>query len=254
MNSRKTRIVLSEDIMENGIYSGLSRQVALEAQMDIISNNIANMNTPGYREQNMVFTEYLAKPKGIDDPLSMVLDYGQYQKTEAGPMRQTDNPLDVALQGKGWLGVQTAEGIRYTRAGNFQLNVNGELITGRGDLVAGEGGSAITIPPNAREIKIDEKGAVSTEEGQVGRLMVVEFENDQELEAKGNGLYATEAEPLPPDHTRVMQGLIEDSNVSPVLEMSRMIEVLRNYQATQRMLQNEHDRERTMIQRLTRSG
>ena len=240
--------------MENSIFIGLSRQVALQAQMDVVSNNIANMNTPGYRAQNMVFTEYISKPDGyrkVQEPLAMVLDYGHYQSMDPGPIRVTGNPLDVAIQGKGWMGVQTGEGIMYTRAGNFQMTVAGELVTGRGDLVAGEGGATITIPDDAKEIRIAEDGTVSTDQGPVGKIMVVEFANDQDLEAAGNGLYKTAAEPQPVADSRVMQGMIEDSNVQPVLEMTRMIDVLRAYQNTQRMLQSEHDRERTMIQRLS---
>lgn len=240
--------------MENSIYVGLSRQVALRAHMDIVANNVANMNTPGFRGQNMVFTEFLSKPDGyrkVQEPVSMVLDYGHYQNTAPGPMKQTGNPLDVALQGPGWLGVQTPEGVQYTRAGNFQMNVNGELVTGSGLLVAGEGGATITIPKDAREIRIAEDGTVSTDQGPVGRLMVVEFENDQFLEATGNGLYKTDQAANPVQNTRVMQGLLEGSNVQPVLEMTRMIDVLRSYQNTQRILQSEHDRERGMIQRLT---
>lgn len=240
--------------MENTIYAGLSRQMALQAQMDIVANNIANMSTPGYRGQNMVFTEYLSEPKGIEDPLSMVVDYGHYQNTAAGPIRQTGNPLDIALQGKGYFAVQTNEGQMYTRAGNFQINVNGELVTGAGHLVSGEGGGPIIVPQGARDIYVDENGAVATEEGEIGRLQIVEFENEQELEATGNGLYKTEAAALPADETRVMQGMLEDSNVTPILEMTRMIDVTRAYQSTQRMLQSEHERQRTMIQRLSRSS
>src|SRR5687768_13684666 len=103
--------------MENSILVGFSHQMALKQQMDTIANNVANMSTPGYRAQNMVFTEYLAKPKGIEHPLSMVMDYGQFQSTEAGPMQRTGNPLDVALEGPGYFGVQTPEGVMYTRAG-----------------------------------------------------------------------------------------------------------------------------------------
>ncbi len=240
--------------MENGIYTGLSRQVALQAQMDIVSNNIANMNTPGYRAQNMVFTEYLAKPNGyrkVQDPLSMVLDYGQYQNTEAGPIRETGNPLDVAVQGPGWMGIQTPQGVMYTRAGNFQMNANGELITGHGELVAGDGGSAIVIPPEVKEINITHDGTISTDQGVVGKLMLVEFDNDQDLEAAGNGLYKTAAAAKPAEKSMIVQGMVEQSNVQPVLEMTRMIDVLRAYQNTQRMLQSEHDRERNMIQRLS---
>lgn len=239
--------------MENSIYTGLSLQKALQAKMDIVANNIANISTPGYRGQNMVFTEYIAKTDNGDrlkDDLSMVLDYGQYQTTQPGPMRATGNPLDVALQGPGWMSVQTPQGLMYTRAGNFQINVNGELVTGNGMPVGGEGGGTITIPAGTREVKIAKDGSVSTEQGQVGRIGVFEFENEQDLEANGNGLYSTKAQANPAANTEVVQGMLEGSNVQPVVEMTRMIDVLRSYQNTQKMLQSEHERQRTMIQRL----
>lgn len=243
--------------MENSIYTGLSLQVALQAKMDVVANNIANLNTPGYRGQNMVFTEYLAKTDNGDKPkdnLSMVLDYGHYQNTQAGPMQMTANPLDAALQGPGWFGVQTPQGTMYTRAGNFQINVNGELVTGTGMLVSGEGGGTIIIPPEAKEVKIAKDGTVSTDAGEVGRIGVFEFANDQDLQATGNGLYKTAAQANPAEKTQVLQGMLEGSNVQPVLEMTRMIDVLRTYQNTQRILQNEHERERTMVQRMTRAS
>ena len=227
--------------------------------MDLIANNVANMSTPGYRGQNIAFREYLVnQPIGgprsdTRDKISMVEDYAQYQYTAPGPLRETGNPLDVALNGTGYMGVQTGQGVLYTRAGNFRLNANGELITGAGDLVASDGGGAITIPREARQITISKDGSISTETGIIGRLMIVEFENEQNLEPTGRGLYKATAAANPAENTQVVQGAIEDSNVQPVVEMTRMIDVLRSYQEMQRMVQSEHERERTMIQRMTRS-
>lgn len=237
--------------MENSIYVGLSRQVALQQQMDTISNNLANMTTPGYRGQNIVFLEYVEKLKGNPDPLSMVLDYGQYQVTDPGPLKQTGNTLDVAVNGPGYFGIQTPEGVMYTRAGNFQVNVNGELVDGRGRPVVDAGGGIITIPGGETQVDISESGFVSTPQGQVGQLMVVEFENVQDLEAQGNGLYKAPAPGTPAVESRVMQGMLEGSNVNPITEMTRMIEVSRAYQSTQRLLMAEHERQRTMIQKMT---
>lgn len=242
--------------MENSIYVGLSRQVALQRQMDTIANNIANMSTPGFRSHNMVFTEHMEKMRGNPDPLSMVLDYGQYQVTESGPLKQTGNPLDVAVHGPGWIGIQTAEGgVQYTRSGNFQIDATGTLMDGRGRPVApAGGGGTIVIPPNATAVEISEDGTISTPEGQIGQIMMVEFENVQLLEPQGNGLYRTEADPLPVTQSRLMQGMIEGSNVNPITEMTRMIEVSRAYQSTHRMLQAEHERQRTMIQKLSQGN
>lgn len=244
--------------MENSIYIGLSRQRALQEQMDTVANNIANLNTPGYRQNNMVFLEYLYKQRNAEkagnDSVSMVHDYGQFMNTENGPLRRTENPLDVALQGPGFFGVQTPDGVQYSRAGNFQLNGNRELVTGSGMLVADAGGGTIAIPEDATEIIIARDGTVSTNQGELAQIMVVEFENPQDLVAQGNGLYKTEAAANPAENTTALQGMIESSNVNAVLEMTRMIDVSRAYQSAQRMLQGEHDRQRGMIQTLTKTN
>ncbi|MCB1555683.1 MAG: flagellar basal-body rod protein FlgF [Alphaproteobacteria bacterium] len=243
--------------MENSIYVGLSRQIALKNQMGIIANNVANMSTPGYRAQNMVFTEYIEDPRdNPTDPLSMVLDYGQFQTTQPGPISQTGASLDVALQGPGYIGVQTPDGTTmYTRAGNFQINAGGQLVTGNGYPVSSAGGGILTFPSNFTEIKIDDHGFINTDQGLVGQIMVTEFDDLQALEATGNGLYkAPNGAGLPAQETLVKQGMLEGSNVTPVLEMTRMIDVLRAYQSTQQMLQNEHERQRAMIRKLTEKG
>jgi len=238
--------------MENSLYVGLSGQVALQEKMSLIANNVANINTPGYRGQNAVFKEFISDQRRMKEDVSLVYDYGQYQVTDPGPIKLTGNSLDVALVGPGFLGVQTPEGVQYTRAGNFSLNQLGELVTATGQKVADEGGGTIIVPHDAKFISIDEKGSVSTEGGEVGKLMVAEFKDYQKLEPTGNGNYKTAEQPTPATDTRVKQGAIEGSNVSGVLEMTRMIDVLREYQAVQNMMNNEHQRQQTMIQRLGR--
>jgi flagellar basal-body rod protein FlgF len=240
--------------MENSTFVALSRQVGLEEKMAVVANNIANVNTAGYRAQNMVFNEFLADPRGIKDPLSEVLDYGHYQSTAPGAFRTTGNPLDIAIEGKGYFGVQTPEGPAYTRNGRLTMNVNRELVNAAGYPVTDEGGNAITIPADAQEVIIAEDGTISSQNGAISKLKVVEFNNEQELEAFGNSLYRTTQAEQPSPETRVIQGAYEESNVQSVLEMGRMIDASRDFQSIQRMLQNEHDRQRTMIQRLTRVG
>ncbi len=236
--------------MENSLYVGLSAQVALEERMALIANNVANINTPGYRGQNAVFKEFISDQPRMKEDVSLVYDIGQYQVTSPGPIKQTGAPLDVALVGPGYFGVGTNDGVQFTRAGNFTLNANGELITSTGYKVADQGGGIISIPASAKYVTIDEKGVVSTDQGVVGNLMVAEFTDYQKLSPTGNGLYKTDEAPTPAKDTRVFQGKLEGSNVQPVLEMTRMIDVMREYQAVQRVMQNEHDRQRTGIQKI----
>jgi flagellar basal-body rod protein FlgF len=239
--------------MENALYIGLSRQMVLQTQMNMVANNIANINSPGYREQDLLFREYVADPKGQGPSYSMVYDVGQYSNTAPGVIQTTGAPLDVALNGPGFFTIATPQGVRYTRAGSFSLNASGEVITPAGDKLASAGGSSITIPADAREIHIDEQGNISTQNGIVGQIGIVEFASTAALKREGNGLYSAPAAaaPLPASNTRARQGLLEGSNVNGVVETTKMISILRDYQSLQRMIQTEHDLERSAIQRLT---
>lgn len=240
--------------MENSLYLGLSRQMTLRTNMSITANNIANMNTPGYRGQNMLFAEYLADPKGAEDELSFVYDRGQYQNNKAGPLQQTNNPLDMALVGPGFFGVEgPGEQPTYSRAGNFQIGINGTLQTSGGFDVLDEGGAPIQIPEDAREIKIDDYGVISTENGPIASIQLVEFENTQELDPMGNNLYTTDAAPIEATQTRTKQGYVEGSNVNPILEMTNMIEISRSFQSMQQAMSTENDRLRSAIAKLTKT-
>ena len=238
--------------MENSIYIGLSRQIALSNNMDIIANNIANVNTPGFRGQNLLFTQYISNPNGTDAPISMVYDSGQYRNTEAGAVQYTGNPLNVAVAGPGFIGVNGPGGKQaYTRAGEFLISANGTLMTAGGFPVSSPGGSAINIPKNSTSISIDEKGIVSNQSGQVGQIKVVEFANPQDLKPIGNNMSATDDPTSPPTNSRIQDGALESSNVKPITEMTRMIDTLRSFESVQNILQTQHDLIRTAIQRLT---
>lgn len=244
--------------MENSIYIGLSKQMALQNNMTLISNNIANMNTNGYRGQSMLFEEYIADPRGADDPLSFVYDKGQYQNTTSGPLKYTGNALDVAVVGSGYIGIQGPNGLAYTRDGRFQIDANGTLVNASGLPVADAGGALIVLPPSitaeTTQVTIDEKGFIYDRNGQLGQIMLVEFENEQALEPKGNNLYTSREEPQPALESRIKQRQLEGSNVNPIMEMTRMIDTLRSYQSIQRTLQGENDRLRSAIQKLTGQG
>ncbi len=237
--------------MENSIYLGLSRQMVLQTNMDIVANNIANMNTSGFRAQNPVFEEFVSDPRYTDDELSFVYDYGQYQMTSPGPLTQTGNPYNVALNGPGFMAIQMPNGeTGYTRDGNFQRSADGALVNSSGYAVIGQGGP-ITIPESATELSIDEKGFISDQGGTIGQLQIVEFENVQVLEPVGNNLYKSDESPSPSSETVARQGFLEGSNVNSVVEMTRMISILRDFQSTQQLLETEHERLRGAIQKLT---
>lgn len=240
--------------MENSIYVALSRQMTLRRQLDVVSNNIANMNTTGYKEQRMQFSELLERP-GMHEQLSFVQDRAVVRDLSSGPLAQTGNPLDLALTGHGYFTVDTASGPRYTRAGNFQLNDQRQIVDGGGLPVLADNGQPITVPAGTKDILVSGDGTVSTELGQVAKLNIVTFRNEQKMTEVGSGLYVTDEQPeAAPADTKVAQGMLENSNVKPVVEMTSMINIQRQYQNNQNLLESEHQRIRTMLQRLGRAS
>lgn len=240
--------------MENVSYIGLSQQLALQQQIEVTANNIANMSTPGYKAQGILFLDYMTKPKD-GETINQAYDFATYRNLATGSQLPTHNPLDVAISGEGYFAIETQGGVRYTRDGNFVLNAERQMVNAQGNPVLDEGGSPITIPPTDHDITISSDGVVSGKTGPLGRLKLVSFENQQMMKKEGDNLYTAggQAE-TPVEDRRVSQGLLESSNVNPVVEMNRMIELMRLFQATQKMLDTDHDRIRGSIQKLTQVG
>ena len=219
--------------MENAQLIGLSRQSALKRQLDVIANNLANMNTNGFRGQDVLFREYLMPGAAAetfqtpDRTLSYVYDPVTIEDPAPGSIEQTGNDFDVAIEGKGWFAMETPAGERYSRDGAFSLDAEGQLVTHDGYPVLGEGGP-IVFAPDETDITIARDGTVSSSAGLKGRLRLVSFANEAEMTRDGQTLYAG-ANPQPATAVQVVQGAIERSNVRPVVEMSRMVEVTRAY-------------------------
>lgn len=238
--------------MDSSLYVGLSRQMVLRRAMDVTANNVANASTPGYRTQNPMFNEYISDPKGATEPLSMVYDKGQYMTTTAGPAQFTGDVYDVALQGPGFINIQLPSGaVQYTRAGNFNIDAAGKLITSSGFQV---GNAPIIIPEGTKEVKITPTGDVLADNNAVGTIGMTEFANLNELQPEGNGLYSAKTPGTPAIETSMKQGMIEGSNVNSINEMTRMIDISRQYQQMMSMMQKEHDREVGAIQRLAKTS
>lgn len=240
--------------MQNATYVALSRQDALRRQMDVVAHNLANMNTTGFKGQRMLFTEFLERP-GMHEQVSYVQDRAVVRDTANGGMASTSNVLDFALNGNGYFTVDSASGRRYTRSGNFQLNEQRQITDVGGLPVLSDGGQPMTIPEGAKEIRLSGDGTLSTELGPVGKFNVVVFKKEQMMMEVGSGLYVSDEEPqAAPPETKVAQGMLEQSNVKPIVEMTNMMDIMRQYQQTQKMLETEHERMRTVIQRLGRAA
>ncbi len=238
--------------MENATYVGLSMQMALETGFDVIANNIANVNTTAYQAQEVMFTEYLANAAGSGE-ISYVYDVAVMRDVTPGPSVATGNPLDVAIVGEGYFMIETANGIRYTRNGSFRLDGDGQLVSAGGGAVLGEGDQPFFLTADETAITISRDGTVSTENGAIGRLRLVTFENEQEMVKVGDSLFTTEEPPLEATEAEVIQGMIEQSNVQAVLELTRMIEVSRAYQRAQQIIEAGDQLELSVIRTLTES-
>jgi flagellar basal-body rod protein FlgF len=241
-------------MIENAQLIGLSRQIALQRQMDVVANNMANINTTGFKGEQILFEEYVmpvARDQDfptLDQPLSYVQDWATMHDLSGGGMVQTGSELDVGLNGDGFFAVQTPAGERWTRAGTFQLSANGTLVDASGNPVLGTGGP-IQFGPEENGILIAADGAISSSAGPKGRLRLVEFANAQELLREGSNLFSG-GTPVAATNTRAMQGFIEKSNVSGVTEMAEMIRVTRAYESAASLATKQDELRRTAIQRL----
>jgi len=236
--------------MESPTYIALSRQLTLRRQLDVVANNLANVNTPGFKGEKMVFEEFLTRPQR-NAPLSFVQDVRTLRDLSEGPLVRTDNPLDLAIAGDGYFAVQTESGPRYTRAGRFQVDTEGQITNHRGDPVVGPDGQPVIVPAGSGSISITPDGTVSAGTGVIGTIRVVQFPDPHAIEAAGNNMFTTDQAPQPAQDARILQGMLEHSNVNPVLELTDMIRIQRAYAGNQSLLQNEHDRIRRAITRLT---
>lgn len=266
----------------SNIWVSLSGQVAQQRKVETIANNVANANTVGFKKDQLVFKEHLtALTKGVEDidiprnefspadfyhtqgaENAMVAVDGSFTIFEQGQFIPTQNPLDVALKGDGFIEVLTDTGVRFTRKGNLSLNREGQIVTDQGHRVLSaletspetlrDPASAATIPkpeerilrvPTNAPLTISLNGEILTREGAVGKLSVVEFADHHALRKEGNSLYIT------PDEnnvvrtnikTTVNQGFLEGSNVNAVEEMSELIKAHRHFESIQKAI-NAYD-------------
>lgn len=237
--------------MESPLLIALSKADVLGRQMELVANNIANSTTTGCKQQHMlVETESITPERG--ETLDFVVDRATYRDLSAGPTVQTGNPFDIALNGPGFLAVKDQSGQTvYTRAGTLKLSSEGNIVDTMGNAVLDQGGSVINVPDTVSNVSIGADGTVSADQGQLGRLQVSEFSSPQMLTPIANGYFKAEGTtPTPAAETSVIQGALENSNVQPVIEMTQMMDITRQYQIVQNIISGEHDRIRNAIRTL----
>jgi len=231
-----------------GMTESVETILAQERRMDQVANNVANVNTAGFKREHVTFWEMLYTASDnrarVGKGVKPITDFGM------GAMESTGNPLDVAINGEGFFRVQTPEGVRYTRAGNFLLNNQGQVVTPGGDLVLGEGG---TIVLQNEKVEIGRDGRIFQNGEVVDRFSVATFADLAALEKEGRGLFRMkegEGQEQIPEQFEVQQGVLEGANSQAVVEMTEMIDLYRAYETQQRAVRALDELDGQAVQRV----
>ena len=243
--------------MDNALYVGLSRQILLRREMDIVANNIANMDTTGFKVESLLQKTDPAEPAvtlGGPRPVKFVTADGVARDFSQGTLGMTGAPLDLAVEGQGFFQVQSADGPRFTRDGRFTTDPTGRLVTQLGASVLDASGGEIIIDGQKGHVDIGADGTMTQGVEQVGKIGVYAFANPGSLEKVGDNLYrnSSNLQAQAATEARVRQGMLEGSNVKSILEITRMVEVSRAYEQTAKMMDSEADLSRRAIERLGR--
>ena len=229
-----------------------SGMAAQQMRVDVVSNNLANMSTTGFRREGVIFSEFVKAGDTADESVSIAAARGRLIDLDQGTLEPTGGTFDVAIEGKGFFLVQTPGGERLTRAGAFVPGNAGDLLTADGNAVLDDGGAPIFIPPDAAAINIGRDGTISADGRQVARIGIVTPDNPNDLERETSMLFSLKGGHQPVEDARVLQGFVEGSNVDPVREITRMIEVQRTYELGQSFSERESKRMSTLIDILSR--
>jgi flagellar basal-body rod protein FlgF len=235
--------------MDAAGYATLNRQSGLMREMGVVANNIANASTTGFRREGVVFSEFVSA-MDQDPSLSMAHASGRHVDLTQATLAQTGGSFDFAIQGEGFFLVETPQGERLTRAGSFTPNAEGELVTPDGYRLLDAGGAPVFVPPDAK-VAMARDGTLSANGEPIAQVGLWRPADPLALRHQSGTLFdGGELEPV--ENGIVMQGMLEDSNVQPVSEIARMIEVQRAYELGQKFLDAEDERVRGVIQALGR--
>ncbi len=250
--------------MDNSSYINLNRQSGLLREMSVIANNIANISTTGYRREGVIFSEYVrqigAQPAGgeiaasLEQNVSMGGAGAHFVDFTNGSLTKTGGNYDFAIDGDGFFLIDTPDGERLARAGRFMTNGDGMLITSDGNNVLDEAGAPIQIPPDVGLFAVAGDGSMSADGNPLGKIGVVMAPPEALLRSGGNLWQVRDGQGFEPIETpRILQGFLEGSNVEPILEIARMIEVQRAYEAGQQLLDIDNDRISKIIRTISQS-
>ena len=243
--------------MDNALYVGLSRQMTLQRSLDVAANNLANVDTAGFKVENLMVQTDAETPRSLPNtqPIKYALDNGIARNFGQGNLEQTSAPLDVAIEGDGFFQVQTADGPRFTRDGRFAIDAQNQLTDHNGNPVLGDGGSTISVDPQKADISIAKDGTISQGGQTVGKLSAQRFANLAGLKKQGNNLYdAGSQTPTTATDVSLHQGMVEKSNVQPILEITNLIAITRAYERVNQMMSQTQDLSESAVQRLGKAA
>lgn len=249
-----TRVALAAGMDISGNVA-LSRLASQQRVMDVIANNIANANTPGFKAERVQFADWLTRQsvggaaKG-ERNVAYTQDRATWREQQAGTITRTGNTFDLALTSDGYFTVNTPNGPRLTRDGRFGLMPNGTVSDGAGNALLDTNGQPIVVSQTDTHVAIAGDGTVSSENGQLGKIGIVRPDDPMQLSAEGNTLFRSASTTVAVATPGVVQGSIEDSNVQPVLETTRMLDGLRQFQFITQFVQAESDRQQSVIDKL----
>jgi flagellar basal-body rod protein FlgF len=225
----------------------LSRLVAQQRSLEITSHNIANAGTPGFKGQRMVFADWIAPRSG---GTSFTQDRLSYREMSAGTISHTGNPLDLAIAGEGWFTVDTPRGPRLTRGGRFTLGADGTITDQIGQKLLDNAGKPIQVSAADSNLTVAADGTLSSDNGQIARIGMVRPRDNVHLQAEGGDALRADVPTDPVAAPHVIQGALEESNVQPILAVSDMTNLLREFQFTTQFVQAESDRVKQAIDKL----
>lgn len=236
-----------------------SRLIAQQRALDVTADNLANANTPGFKAEHLLFNDWLSRQNGADavkggNTIAYTQDRATWRDQRAGTLTHTGNPFDLAVTGEGYFTVNTPRGPRLTRDGRFGLMPDGTVADSSGDTLLDTTGKPVLLSPTDTRISIAGDGTISSENGQLAKVGVVTVSDPMQMAAEGNTLFRATAPTTAVAAPALVQGAIEDSNVQPVLETTRMMENLRQFQFMTQMIQAESDRQQSAIDKLLPAG
>jgi flagellar basal-body rod protein FlgF len=238
--------------LENATYTTITRQSGLMREMRLVANNIANSSTTGYRQEGLAFSEHVKALGRTDDSLSMATASARETSMLQGGLTQTGGSFDLAIEGEGFFLIQTPDGERLTRAGSFTPNGQGDLVTQDGYPVLDAGGAPVFVPTGAGPIGIAPDGTVSAGGQPITQIGIVQPIDDMGLMREDGVMFRADGGFEPAEEGKMLQGFLEESNVNPVMQITRMIEVQRAYELGQSFMDKEDERIRAVMQALSR--